>query len=238
MRPSGLVASSALVVALVTAVVVTGLATAAGITLTSGPTIPDCGSQALSPAAITLACGDGNYGLAGFKWQHWGAATSYGSGSARANDCTPDCAAGTFHSYDVLATASSVRTCRSGRKQYTKLVLHYVTTRPKGIGATDTWKFACDAAGPGPTLTATAKPGNRLLLAGAGWPLGAGCSSTVSVGFNDKTTPFASPKIGSGDGFALLLMDIRAGAIIVGREQCTTAALGARLYESAITIKK
>jgi hypothetical protein len=218
-------------------VIVAGSASAAGITLTSGPTIPDCGGQAVAPGSITLTCADANYGLAGMKWQSWGAAKTRGSGTSRANDCTPNCASGTFHNFPVVATASAARTCRSGRKQYTRLVLSYSGSRPTGIGSTDTWKFPCDAAGPGSTITAKSTAKNQVTLTGAGWLKGAGCGPKVEVGFADKATPFASPKIGANYGFKLTLVDVRAGSVIVARQTCATAAIGARLYESAIVIK-
>ena len=219
------------------ATVVTGFAGAARITLTSGPTLPDCGGQTVTPSSITLACGDANYGLAGMKWQNWGAATAHGAGTARANDCTPNCAAGTFHNFPVTATASAVRTCRSGRKQYTRLVLTYPGSRPKGIGATDTWKFPCDAPGPGSTITGKTAAKNQLTLTGVGWQRSAGCKPTVDIRFGDKAKPFATPKVGANYGFKLTLVDVRAGSVIVARQTCTSAALGARLYESAIVVK-
>jgi hypothetical protein len=110
------------------------------------PTIPNCGSAAVAPKALTLACADANYGLVRMSWQAWGAAATAGMGSASANDCTPYCAAGHFHTYPVTATASSLRTCH-GRRQYTLLVLRYPGKRPPGIARTDTWKFPCLAAG-------------------------------------------------------------------------------------------
>ena len=111
------------------------------------PTIPNCGRPVVAPKALTLACADANYGLVRMSWRHWGAATTTGTGSASANDCTPYCAAGHFHTYPVTATASRLRACRAGR-QYTLLVLRYPGKRPAGLGRTDTWKFPCNAPGP------------------------------------------------------------------------------------------
>lgn len=229
------IVSGALAAALAACVV--GSASGAGITLTTGPTIPDCGGQAVAPSSLTLTCADANYGLTTMKWASWGAPKATGTGSARANDCTPNCAAGTFHSYPVSATASAVATCRSGRKQYTRLTLTYPGARPKGIGVTDTWTFPCDA-GPGPTIAARAAAKNQVTLTGTGWQRSAGCKRTVEIGFADKTTPFASAKVGANYGFTLTLVDIRAGSVVVARQTCTTTALGARLYESAIVVKK
>jgi len=221
----------------VAAAVLTGLASAAGITLTSGPTISDCGGQAIAPVSMTLTCADANYGLAAMKWRNWGTARATGSGSASANDCTPNCAAGKFESYPVSATASGIATCLSGRKQYTRLVLTYSGARPTGIAATSTWKFPCDAPEPGSTITAKATVKDQFTLTGTGWRKGAGCESTVEVGFADKPAPFESPKVGANYGFKLALVDIRAGTVIVARQICTTAAIGTRLYESAVKIK-
>jgi hypothetical protein len=221
--------------AAVAATVVTGFASAAGITLTSGPTISDCGGQAIAPASMTLTCADANYGLAAMKWQNWGAASAKGSGSASANDCTPNCAAGKFASFPVTATASGIATCLSGRTQYTRLVLTYSGVRPAGIAVTSTWKFPCDEAGPGPAIAAKAVAKQELTLTGTGWQKSAGCKPTVAVGFADRTKPFASAKVGANYGFKLELVDVRTGAVIVARQTCTTRALGARLYESAIT---
>ncbi len=94
-----------------------------------------------------------NYGLVRHELaQAWGEpATAGGTGSASANDCTPYCAAGHFHTYPLTATASRLRTCATGKRpgQYTLLVLRYPGKRPAGVGRTDTWKFPCSARSTG-----------------------------------------------------------------------------------------
>jgi hypothetical protein len=112
------------------------------------PTIPNCGKPVVAPRALTLACADANYGLIRMTWRRWGAATATGTGFANANDCTPYCAAGHFHTYPVTGTASRLRACTNGRRQYTLLVLRYAGKRPAGVGRTDTWKFSCTTTGP------------------------------------------------------------------------------------------
>jgi hypothetical protein len=102
------------------------LAAAASLALpaaaaTTPPTIPDCYSQVVAPREMVLACGDGNLSLEDLSWTSWGAATATASGNARANDCDPYCAAGTFRTYPVSVTATGLRTCLSGRRQYTHL---------------------------------------------------------------------------------------------------------------------
>jgi len=60
--------------------------------------INNCGPLVSKPVQLVLACGDGNYYLSGLRWSGWGSATAAATGKAVANDCTPYCAAGHFHS--------------------------------------------------------------------------------------------------------------------------------------------
>ena len=96
------------------------------------PTIPNCVTQVAAPHHLMLACGDGNFWLDGVTWQHWGDAAATGTGTAHANDCTPNCAAGHFHTYRVTAVVGDLRTCTGGRRQYTRLLLRYPATKPAG----------------------------------------------------------------------------------------------------------
>jgi hypothetical protein len=202
------------------------------------PTILDCGAQAVSPAELTLACGDGNYGLTEMRWTGWGTATATGTGSARASDCTPYCAAGHFHTYRVTATASRLRTCLDGRGQYTRLVLRYPGKRPQGASSPEIWKFPCDAPGPGPTLTAKALGGRRVDLSGSGWERSARCATTVALGFLGETSdkPFAHPKPGKGYSFHLVWKAPKTGRAVVIASQPCTSSLGARVYKRAIAV--
>ncbi|MEI8104814.1 MAG: hypothetical protein WCH31_03090 [Actinomycetes bacterium] len=201
-------------------------------------TLPDCGAQTLSPAAITLACGDGNYGLTQLVWSRWGASSVTTRGIATANDCTPNCAAGHFHSYPMTAAADRVRTCLSGRRQYTRLVIHYGSMRPKGIGATDTWTWACDAPGPGPTLAARASAGRKVAISGRFFSSAAGCADMVTV-YNHGGAPalYAQPKLSAKGAFAIVWTAPRPGRVVVAANQaCATTATGLRIYEAASAV--
>ena len=226
--------------AAIAALVAIGAAGAATITFASGPTIPDCYSQAVAPADLTLTCGDGNYALARMSWQHWGRATALGSGSATANDCKPNCAAGKFRTYGLTATAGAIRTCRSGRAQYTKLTLVYPGARPPGIKATDVWRFPCDAPAPGPLLKATARPGGKVVLTGSFWERSASCDLGVSLTYRGgPKAAFADPTVGKNLSFAYT-WKAPSGAVtnqvVVARQECHTAALGGRLFETSVTV--
>ena len=104
--------------------------------------INDCGPLVSAPHSLVLACADANYELVHLSWHGWGNATASASGTARANDCTPNCAAGHFHSYPVTARASSLATCGRAR-YYARLTLTYAAHRPAGIAKRDVHTLGC-----------------------------------------------------------------------------------------------
>jgi hypothetical protein len=104
--------------------------------------INDCGPLVSKPTDLTIACGDANYVLAGLHWTGWGKSTATATGSAKANDCTPNCAAGKFHSYKMTATASQLTTCGRAR-YYSKLTIVYPGARPVGTAKRDVHSLGC-----------------------------------------------------------------------------------------------
>jgi hypothetical protein len=66
-----------------------------------------CGLARVSqPATITLACGDGGVQLYSLRWSHWGESTATATGTYNWNDCTPDCAGGTWHQRPIRVEAT------------------------------------------------------------------------------------------------------------------------------------
>jgi hypothetical protein len=61
------------------------------------------------PTSYVLFCADANAEFTHLSWQDWGEATAYGTGIARWNDCTPNCAAGTWKSQPVTVWAWRIR---------------------------------------------------------------------------------------------------------------------------------
>jgi hypothetical protein len=104
--------------------------------------VNDCGPLASAPRTLVLACADGNYELASLTWRGWGSAHATATGVARANDCTPNCAAGHFHSYPVTATVDRLTRCGAAR-YYARLTIVYGGTRPQGIGRSDVHTLGC-----------------------------------------------------------------------------------------------
>ena len=104
--------------------------------------INNCGPLVSAPAELVIACADANYSLEKLKWKGWGTVAAKATGSAKANDCTPNCAAGHFHSYPVQVIADGLRAC--GRaKIYTRLTIVYPGKRPAGISARNVQTLSC-----------------------------------------------------------------------------------------------
>jgi hypothetical protein len=104
--------------------------------------ISNCGPIVSAPSELVLACGDANYSLEKLKWRAWGTVAAKATGLAQANDCTPNCAAGHFHSYRVQVIADHLVAC--GRaKVYEHLITVYPGARPAGLKARDEQTLPC-----------------------------------------------------------------------------------------------
>lgn len=61
--------------------------------------------SAAKPSTLVISCADANSELKDLHWNKWGDATAYATGEAAWNDCTPDCAAGTWKHEPVTVWA-------------------------------------------------------------------------------------------------------------------------------------
>jgi hypothetical protein len=96
--------------ACVAALAVSGAA--AGAVPARPTAVPDCvGKPTVRPSEIVLACADAGLGVRGLRWLGWGDPTAAGIGTASANDCTPDCAAGHFHTYRAVLLLGGRQRC-------------------------------------------------------------------------------------------------------------------------------
>jgi len=59
-----------------------------------------------------------------------GPASSGRDRASLVNDCTPDCAAGHFHSYRIVLIASGTRRCRAGRTAYRTITYAFIGPSP------------------------------------------------------------------------------------------------------------
>jgi hypothetical protein len=72
--------------------------------------IYDCTSTAVqTPRYFVLSCADANSALKDLHWTEWGQGTAHATGTLTWNDCTPNCAGGTWRSTSVKVRAERVR---------------------------------------------------------------------------------------------------------------------------------
>jgi len=129
--------------AVLTAVVAAALAVAGTAGAAARPTVaPNClGKPTVKPAEVVLACADAGLGVRGIVWVGWGQAVAAGVGTAFANDCTPTCSAGHFHSYRGVLLLSGSQRC-GGKIAYKTAAVAVVGSPPPA------WATPADATYP------------------------------------------------------------------------------------------
>jgi hypothetical protein len=109
------------------------------------PSWPGCvpgQKPAVQPAKITITCADANFYVTGLRWSSWKATSASGAGTATVNDCTPNCAAGKFHTYPVTITLGQPTSC-NGRTVFTRLRWHFTRTKPPGQPRIGSITYGC-----------------------------------------------------------------------------------------------
>lgn len=94
------------------------------------------------PRSIVVACGDGNLYFTRIRWASWTSSTATGTGVGHQNDCTPNCAAGHFHTYPATARLTKPRPC-DGRTVFTTLIWRFTKPTPKGVILSGSTTFNC-----------------------------------------------------------------------------------------------
>lgn len=94
--------------------------------------VGNCTKSQVRPPSIVIACADDNLSLTHLRWTSFGAATAHGSGDYYANNCTPSCVAGKFHSYPVNVALSHALPCKDGFDDYQLASLTFTGKRPSG----------------------------------------------------------------------------------------------------------
>lgn len=118
---------------------VLGTTAAAGVSLLVAPAVgattkptavyAACTKPEVKPTHYVFTCGDYGLSMKAVTYSHrhglsWGDATVSGRGTYVYNDCTPDCASGTFHHHPVTFYLSGRKTVGS-RRLYTKIEVSY-----------------------------------------------------------------------------------------------------------------
>jgi hypothetical protein len=117
----------------VTAWVTAGPASAVTLRAAKPPLVDaTCTSPGLTrPDRIILACGDGNAIAQNLSWSKWGPRSATASGALRQNDCTPDCAEGTFHAFPARFVLSEM-VAAAGRNYFTRVTIRFAGREPSG----------------------------------------------------------------------------------------------------------
>lgn len=111
-----------------------GAASPAAVDAASAPTyvVADCFQLQVRPTSYVFTCADGGVGLEGLHWTTWSPRLASGYGTYYANDCTPNCADGHFHTYPALVVlwGSGAVKGHSADRRYTEFTLIFTGKRP------------------------------------------------------------------------------------------------------------
>jgi hypothetical protein len=110
--------------------------------------VGDCTKSQLRPHTIVLACADYNRELTKLAWSSFGESNAYAAGEYYVNDCTPNCAAGKFHSYPVKLVVSAAKPCPDRYDDYQRATVTFTGARPPGQkSARETLSLSCPLRG-------------------------------------------------------------------------------------------
>jgi hypothetical protein len=110
-----------------------GAGAAAAAVKTPRYVVLDCESRAqVKPGTYVLTCADAGIGLQNLRWTSWTPKLASGYGTEWENDCQPNCAAGHFHYYPVVAVlwGSGGVQGHPAERRYTEVTLIYPGARP------------------------------------------------------------------------------------------------------------
>jgi hypothetical protein len=101
-----------------------------------------CEVPTYKPRSIVVTCGDANTVLTKIVWDKWNSSSAAGEGTAKVNECKPNCAAGKFRNHPASVQLSKPKDC--GRvTQFTKLVLLFEDAKAGSSGQKVSEKFPC-----------------------------------------------------------------------------------------------
>jgi len=109
----------------------------------------NCRNERFKPRTIVVTCADANFQIRQLRWQRWATSSAAGHGSARINDCQPNCDPGRFRSYrQVVVRLTHPITCRAtGVRQFTRLHYTFTRRRPPDIPITGVQLYRCVTQG-------------------------------------------------------------------------------------------
>jgi hypothetical protein len=110
----------------------TPAAVAADVTVCVSPVVSCSGQMRTEPAQV-LVSADGSGYVHDLTWSGWGGATARGAGTLEVDNCSPNCAQGTYTGYPATVTLSRLTPYGSGRRAYADMVIS-VPAAPAGVG--------------------------------------------------------------------------------------------------------
>ena len=90
-----------------------------------------CSRHAIKPTGITIACATGQFYVTNLSYSSYGGATASATGQLHLDNCKPDCARGTFHTYPGAITLSKLAAC-DGFEYYDEISWRYTGSAPSG----------------------------------------------------------------------------------------------------------
>src|SRR5581483_802952 len=86
----------------------------------------------VKPSSYVLTCADDGSFLYHLKWAGWTAQRATAAGVHELNDCTPNCAEGTFRKYPAIITfwRPEPLAGHHGEKYFTRITVRYTGPRP------------------------------------------------------------------------------------------------------------
>jgi hypothetical protein len=85
--------------------------------------------MAATPKQFTLSV-DGARFIDKLTWSNWGSPTATGTGTLEVDNCTPNCAQGTFTGYPATMTLTGLTPYGTGMEAYASIVIQ--TSEPNG----------------------------------------------------------------------------------------------------------
>jgi hypothetical protein len=109
------------------------VAPAPAVKVSAKPVVFDCLNRpVVEPSSYVLTCADNGSFLYHLKWTSWKGARATATGVHELNDCTPNCAEGTFHKYPAVITfwRPEPLAGHPGEKYFTRITVCYTGPRP------------------------------------------------------------------------------------------------------------
>ena len=111
--------------------------------------VANCEQESFRPRTIIVTCADQNFTIRSINWSQWTTSGATGKGTARVNDCQPNCAAGRFRSYrGVTVNLSRPVVCtEDGLREFSELTYRFGSRRPEGFRKRGTQLSRCPTQG-------------------------------------------------------------------------------------------